>query len=60
MAELTEKYGSDTVQAELEAGSGGVFEVRLDGEVIYSKKATGRFPGYAEIPLFIDQILINR
>ncbi len=25
-------------------GSGGVFEITLDGDLIYSKKANGRFP----------------
>lgn len=29
---------------ELIKSSGGVFEVRVNGELIYSKKATGRFP----------------
>jgi selenoprotein W-related protein len=30
-------------------GSGGVFEVTVDGELVYSKKATGRFPEHDEI-----------
>lgn len=25
-------------------GSGGVFEVKLNGELIFSKRATGHFP----------------
>lgn len=25
-------------------GSGGVFEVQVDGKLVFSKKATGRFP----------------
>jgi len=28
----------------LRKGSGGVFEITVDGTVRYSKKATGRFP----------------
>lgn len=28
---------------------GGVFEVTLDGELIYSKKATGRHPDHDEL-----------
>jgi selT/selW/selH-like putative selenoprotein len=31
----------------------GVFEVVLDGKLIYSKKATGRFPENKEV---LDQI----
>jgi selT/selW/selH-like putative selenoprotein len=28
---------------------GGVFEIKADGRLAYSKKATGRFPTEAEI-----------
>jgi selT/selW/selH-like putative selenoprotein len=28
---------------------GGVFEVTFDGEVVFSKKATGRFPDPGEL-----------
>lgn len=34
-------------------GKGGVFEVEVDGQLVFSKKATGRFPRYQEIPLAI-------
>jgi selT/selW/selH-like putative selenoprotein len=30
-------------------GDDGVFEVRVDGELIFSKKKTGRFPTAQEI-----------
>lgn len=30
-------------------GSGGVFEVELDGDLVYSKKQTGRFPEPGEV-----------
>ena len=30
-------------------GGGGVFEVEKDGELIFSKKAEGRFPEHEEI-----------
>jgi selenoprotein W-related protein len=32
------------VEAKLIKSSGGVFEVVVDGELVYSKKATGDFP----------------
>ncbi len=60
MAELSEKYGADKIQAQLIVGDGGVFDVDLDGERIFSKKATGRFPTYGEVPMAIDVKLINR
>jgi selenoprotein W-related protein len=30
-------------------GKGGIFEVRLDGETIWSRKAEGRFPETPEL-----------
>lgn len=37
------------IEAKLVKGSGGVFEVVLDGQLIFSKKQVGRFPDYSEI-----------
>jgi len=37
------------VRPELIKGSNGVFEVELDGELIFSKKASGRFPEPEEV-----------
>jgi selT/selW/selH-like putative selenoprotein len=33
----------------LRRSGGGVFEIKADGRLAYSKKATGRFPTDAEI-----------
>ncbi|MBN2414023.1 Rdx family protein [candidate division KSB1 bacterium] len=43
---IKEKYG---IKVELIKSGGGVFEVRRDGELIFSKKSTGRFPDALEI-----------
>jgi len=37
------------VDPELIKGRGGIFDVRLDGELIYSKHETDRFPEDAEV-----------
>jgi len=37
------------VDSELTAGSGGVFEITVDGTKVFSKKALGRFPEAGEI-----------
>jgi len=50
-AEIDQKYGSSTRLIE---GSGGVFEVCVDGELIFSKKELGRFPENSEIYSAID------
>lgn len=35
--------------------SGGIFEVRAGGEVVFSKKEAGRFPEENEIPDVLKQ-----
>lgn len=35
--------------------SGGVFEVRVDGELVYSKIETGRFPTDVEMKRMVDE-----
>jgi selenoprotein W-related protein len=37
------------VTSKLVAGSGGVFDVTVDGKRVFSKKETGRFPEPGEI-----------
>jgi selenoprotein W-related protein len=37
------------IEAELVKGGGGIFDVVVDGRLIYSKHETGRFPDHAEI-----------
>ena len=49
-AEIKKQRG---INAKLIPGSGGQFEVVLDGKLIFSKKALGRFPETNEI---LDQI----
>jgi selenoprotein W-related protein len=44
--EIRKKTGVDV---EFIKSGGGVFEVRKDGQLLFSKKATGRFPETAEI-----------
>lgn len=45
-AELKEATGTEAV---LIAGRGGVFDVIVDGKLIYSKAKTGRFPNSGEV-----------
>lgn len=53
---------SDVVgEVALQPGTGGVLEIRLDGELIYSRKVEGRFPETKEIKQLIrDRIDPNR
>jgi selenoprotein W-related protein len=44
--DLQRKFG---IQAELVRSSGGVFEVAIDNQLLFSKKKLGRFPQPGEI-----------
>ncbi len=39
---------------ELVEGSGGVFEITIDGKLLYSKKKLGRFPTDEELDALSD------
>jgi selT/selW/selH-like putative selenoprotein len=45
-AELKKEIG---IEPTLIAGGGGVFDVAVDGKVVFSKKSIGRFPEAGEI-----------
>lgn len=47
--ELLKEYKNLLQSVELLPSGGGVFEVTLDGRLIFSKKASQRFPEYDEI-----------
>lgn len=42
--ELLTTFESELGGVLLKPGTGGIFEVRLNGETLYSRKAEGRFP----------------
>jgi len=42
--------------AELIESSGGVFEIELNGKLIFSKKKLGRFPEEGEILAILKQL----
>jgi len=45
---VSTKFGKD-VEVDLIPSSGGVFEVSLDGKLLYSKQKTGQFPDQNEV-----------
>jgi hypothetical protein len=50
-AAIKEKYG---ITASLDEGVGGIFEVSIDGTMVYSNQVTYRFPENEEIFAKID------
>ncbi len=47
--ELLAAHGDDVAGLTLVPGRGGVFVVRIDGEVVFSHKEAGRYPEPREI-----------
>ena len=43
-AEILSEYQSDIESFEFEMGSGGDFELTIDGVLVYSKQASGEYP----------------
>ena len=54
-AHLKTKYNG--VDIKLVSSGGGVFEITLNDELIFSKKVLGRFPDDGEIDNLIDQAI---
>ena len=42
------------MDAKLTEGGGGVFDVRVDGKLVFSKKSTHRFPEKGEVVGLIE------
>lgn len=51
--ELLTTFEADLGEVALQPGTGGIFDVSLDGELIYSRKAEGRFPESKELKQLI-------
>ena len=47
--ELLTTFESEVREVALRPGSGGVFEVRVEGETVWSRAAEGRFPEIKEL-----------
>ena len=47
--ELLSTFDGDLASVTLRPGTGGVFDVTLDGTLLWSRKAEGRFPDIVEL-----------
>lgn len=47
--ELLSTFDTELGEVALVPGTGGVFEVRVDGELVWSRKEAGRFPESKEL-----------
>ena len=51
--ELLMTFADELHEVALKPGSGGVFDIYLDDELLYSRKAVGKFPESSEIKQMI-------
>lgn len=51
--ELLTTFETELGEVALVPGTGGIFEVRLDGELLFSRKEAGRFPESKELKQLI-------
>ena len=59
--ELLTTFPAELGEVALVPGSGGVFEVRVDGETIWSRKAEGGFPELPELKRLVrDRVAPSR
>ena len=47
--ELLSTFDGDLAALTLKPGTGGVFDIALDGELLWSRKGAGRFPEITEL-----------
>ena len=59
--ELLTTFAQDLCEVALRPGEGGIFEVCLDGETIFSRVAAGRFPEAKELKQLVrDRVAPGR
>ena len=59
--ELLTTFEAEIGEVALVPGEGGVFEVRLDGELLYSRATQGRFPEAKELKQLVrDRVAPGR
>jgi selenoprotein W-related protein len=55
--ELLTTFEQDLHNVSLQPGTGGIFEVRLNGAVIFSRKEAARFPESKELKQLIRDVI---
>ena len=55
--ELLSTFESELDEASLQPGEGGIFEIFANSELIWSRKAMGRFPEITELKQLVRNII---
>ncbi len=57
MARLLQGWGAALESVDVVAGTGGVFDVHVDGELVFEKRMLGRYPDPDDVlPLIRERI----
>ena len=57
MAPLLQGWGATLESVEIVAGTGGIFDIHVDGDLIFWKKMIGRYPEPEDVlPLIRERI----
>jgi selenoprotein W-related protein len=55
--ELLTTFAMELTELTLKPGTGGVFEVRVNGELVWSRKREGRFPEITELKQLVRDVI---
>lgn len=55
--ELLSTFDGEIAELTLKPGTGGVFEVTADGELVWSRKQEGRFPDITELKQRVRDVI---
>lgn len=55
--ELLTTFEQDLTSVALKPGTGGIFDVHLNGQLIYSRKTEGRFPESKELKQLVRDVI---
>ncbi|OGT66471.1 MAG: selenoprotein [Gammaproteobacteria bacterium RIFCSPLOWO2_02_FULL_47_50] len=55
--ELLMTFAGELGEVALIPGQGGIFEIRLNGKLLFSRKAAGRFPESKEIKQLVRDVI---
>jgi len=58
--ELLTTFAEEVGEVALIPGRGGIFEVRVEGDAVWSRKARGRFPELAELKRLVRDRIAPR
>ena len=57
MARLLHEFGAELSSVEVVAGTGGVFDVDVDGDRVFEKRMIGRYPNPDDVLPLVERLI---